>query len=110
MSLQRNEFDKKNKLGLSNTLSGLHGELINVSLYMNHADERSGKYLSYYTRRNYNIQIWPDLKKNLYCEYRPSVSSVLTLIPGVFRIRNGMLFTENFALVYAKNYANPARD
>lgn len=34
----------------------------------------------------------------------PSVSVVSTLIPVVFRIRNGMLFTENFASVYAKNY------
>lgn len=32
---------------------------------------------------------------------------LLTLIPVVFRIRNGMLFTKNSALVYAKNYANP---
>lgn len=40
----------------------------------------------------------------------PSVTAMLTLIPVLFRIRNGMLFTENFSLVYAKNYESPERD
>lgn len=36
---------------------------------------------------------------------KPSVSVVSTLIPVVFCIRNGMLFTKNFVLAFAKNYA-----
>lgn len=46
------------------------------------------------------------ISKRIYiANTAPSVSVVSTLIPVVFRIRNGMLFTKNFALVYAKNYA-----
>lgn len=62
------------------------------------------KHSYYYTHRNYIIQIRPDLKKNLYREPTPSVSVVSTLIPVVFRIQMEC-YSQNSALVYAKNYA-----